>query len=239
MSAHDAPAPHGGAELPPAPAPPVVASAPSGLSGALTWTVTGARAVRAPRAAPAPAPAPGFALEVPLPQAAAEAMRQSVHLRGLRGGAVTVPARAKAVLAEDCAHLTLHLPAGALAAVELLRCADVRLELGAAVSAVRVDDCVDVTLVWAGAAAADGPGVDARGGPAGISVFSTGSRKVRLLAARGAGGDAGQGDGQPDAAAAARDVSCLLPETVHTRLPVGADAFSHETVDFRNPWGVG
>jgi hypothetical protein len=219
---------------------PVCSSSAAGLSGALTWSVVGAgaaaaasarRAARdaasAARASSADENRPPFALDVPVGGGEpAAALRESVHVRfvdgGAAGGCVAVPARCKAVLLEDVAGVSLRLPAGALAGVELLRCRDVTVEIGGAVSCVRLDDCIDCAVLFDGDAAADGPGADAAGGAAGVSVFASGCRKVRLGVRR-------QG---------AAEVSTMVPETVVVRLPAAASAFSHGALTAERPWAV-
>ena len=152
----------------------------------------------------------------------AAALRESVHVRfvdgGAAGGCVAVRTRVKAVLLEDCASVVLRLPAGALAGVELLRCRDVTVEIGGAVSCVRLDECVDAAVVFDGDAAADGPG-DA---PGGVAVFASGCRKVRLGVRR----------------SGAAEVSTMVPETVVARLPAAAQAFTHAAVTAEKPWAV-
>lgn len=220
-----------------------------GLSRALTWTAVGpgAAAAAASRRQAAAAeraaarvsaadtgaePQP-FMLEVPIGANAAAAsvaaaaaatgsassvsaasLHESLHVRCVRGpGTIIVPARCKAVLLEDCGDMLLRLPAGALATVDLLRCRRVDVEIGASVSCVKVDDSEDISLVFLDAAST-----------ADVSVFSTGSRKVRVAAQRQKIGGS--------------EVSSLLPETFHTRLTAGVDAFVHTVVDHSNPWGV-
>ena len=166
-------------------------------------------------AAAAAASAAGAAADSP--SASAAALHETLHARGVRGpGTIVVPIRCKAVLLEDCADTTLRLPAGTLATLELLRCRRVEVEIGAAVSCVRVDESEDVAITFRGSVTAEA-----------VSVFSTGSRKVRVAAQR-----------HPAGAGGAAEFASLLPETFHTKLVAGADAFVHAVVDSTNPWGV-
>ena len=155
------------------------------------------------------------------------ALRESVHVRfvdgGAAGGSVSVPARCKAVYLENCARVALRLPAGALAGVELLRCRGVTVEIGAAVSVVRLDECADVAVLFDGDAAADGPGADGTGaGAAGVAVFASGCRKVRLGVRRSGGAE----------------VATMVPETVVARLHAAAPVFDLGVVTPANPWAV-
>jgi len=147
-----------------------------------------------------------------------------VLLRSCGAGTVTVPRRVKAVRLEGCIGTRLALPHGAVATLELLRCERVVVQLGGAVSAVRLDDCRDVALALTAAAAA-GHGGDGPAGAAGCSVYTSGCHSVRVAYPESGGGGGGM-----------REVT--LPEMLHSRLLPGAGAFASTLVTPEAPWGA-
>lgn len=73
--------------------------------------------------------------------------KEDVFIRGLPDkSAVTITSKPKAVIVEGVKELTLSLPSGAVASLELVRCHKVAVSLEGPLSLVRIDDCRDVVL---------------------------------------------------------------------------------------------